>query len=231
MTRVVQSEGNKGSLKWIQRLINDYPNLINEQLSSGIDLSEGENIEWVSPLRSDDYAEYRDSSFVERLGISLERRTLDSFWPKRGPQWDALGRTNNEKIFIVEAKAHIEEIVSSSTQASKSSRLVIEESLRETKTFLGVDQSIDWLGTFYQYTNRLAHLYLLRELNGINAYLVFLYFLNDTEMNGPQSIREWQAATKVLKASIGLRQHPFLRYIIDIFIDVPELKDQYAQRI
>ena len=190
MTRVVQSEGNKGSLKWIQRLINDYPNLINEQLSSGIDLSEGENIEWVSPLRSDDYAEYRDSSFVERLGISLERRTLDSFWPKRGPQWDALGRTNNEKIFIVEAKAHIEEIVSSSTQASKSSRLVIEESLRKTKTFLGVDQSIDWLGTFYQYTNRLAHLYLLRELNGINAYLVFLYFLNDTEMNGPQSIRE-----------------------------------------
>lgn len=231
MTRVVQSEGNKGSLKWIQRLINDYPNLINEQLSSGIDLSEGENIEWVSPLRSDDYAEYRDSSFVERLGISLERRTLDSFWPKRGPQWDALGRTNNEKIFIVEAKAHIEEIVSSSTQASKSSRLVIEESLRETKTFLGVDQSIDWLGTFYQYTNRLAHLYLLRELNGINAYLVFLYFLNDTEMNGPQSIREWQAATKVLKAAIGLRQHPSLRYVIDIFIDVPELKDQYAQRI
>jgi len=228
MTRMAQPEGTKGSLKWTQRLINDHPNLINEQLSSVIDIVEGENIEWFSPLCSDEYAEYRDASFVERLGIMLEQRTLGSFWPKRGPQWDAIARTNNEKIFIVEAKAHIEEIISPSTRASKSSRLLIEESLRETKVFLGVDQSIDWSGTFYQYTNRLAHLYLLRELNSINAYLVFLYFLNDTEMNGPQSIREWQAATKVLKAAIGLKQHPFLRYVIDIFIDVPELKDQHA---
>lgn len=228
MTRVAQPEGTKGSLKWTQRLINDHPNLINEQLSIVIGLSEGENIEWVSPLRSDDYAEYRDSSFVERLGITLEQRTLDSFWPKRGPQWDALGHTNRQKIFIVESKAHIEEIISPSTQASKSSRIVIEESIKETKAFLAVNQTIDWTGTFYQYTNRLAHLYLLRELNGINAYLVFLYFLNDTEMNGSQSIREWQAAAKVLKAAIGLKGHPFLRYVIDIFVDVSELKDQHA---
>ncbi len=32
---------------------------------------------------------------------------------------------------------------------------------------------------FYQYINRLAHLYLLRVLNKIPAYLVFVYFVND----------------------------------------------------
>lgn len=95
----------------------------------------------------------------------------------------------------------------------------------------GPNQWIDWEGTFYQYTNRLAHLYLLRELNGLDAYLVFLYFVNALQMNGSQSIREWQAATKVLKAPIGVGKHPFLRYVINVFIDVSGLKDNQAEWI
>ena len=38
----------------------------------------------------------------------------------------------------------------------------------------------DWSGTFYQYANRLAHLYLLHELNDVDAWLVFVYFVGDS---------------------------------------------------
>ncbi len=89
MTRVVQPKGTKGSLMWVQKLINTHPKLINQKIIEAINLREDEEIMWLSPLEPDEFAEYRDDSFVERLGISLSRRIRQSFWPDRGPQWDA----------------------------------------------------------------------------------------------------------------------------------------------
>lgn len=37
----------------------------------------------------------------------------------------------------------------------------------------------DWLGRLYQSANRLAYLYFLREIGGINAFLVNVYFTDD----------------------------------------------------
>jgi hypothetical protein len=223
MTRIVQPEGTKGSLKWTQKLINDHPSLINDKLASLISLQSGEQIEWVSPLSKDEYAEYRDSTFLKKIGVTLSNRSLESFWPKRGPQWDALAKTNKGKVILVEAKAHIDEIISPPTQASAKSRAKIKASIDETKAYLGVEAGVDWLSTFYQYTNRLAHLYLLRELNGIDCYLVFLCFVNDPEMNGPQTDREWQGALKVINAALGLKRHKLLNYMHDVFIDVKNI--------
>ena len=47
-----------------------------------------------------------------------------------------------------------------------------------------VTSTTDWTKCFYQYANRLAHLYFLKELNGIDAALVFVYFTGDTTING-----------------------------------------------
>ena len=223
MTRVVQPEGTKGSLKWIQRLVNERPELINQQIAQVINLRKDDNINWLSPLSTDKYAEYRDALFIQRLGITLDGRSRASFWPNRGPQWDALGKTDSGKVLLIEAKAHLEEIVSPGTQALEISKRKIISSLEETKVFLKVAPSIDWSVTFYQYANRLAHLYLLRILNGIDGYLVFVYFLNDEEMKGPKTIREWQAAIRVLEAALGLSRHRLSRFILDIFVDVREL--------
>ena len=96
---------------------------------------------------------------------------------------------------------------------------MIIRSLEETKVFLKVRPNIDWSGTFYQYTN----LYLLRILNGIDSYLVFVYFLNDDEVEGPKLVQEWQAGIRVLEAALGLRTHELSRFILEIFIDVREL--------
>jgi len=93
------------------------------------------------------------------------------------------------------------------------------------KKFFGVQAIADWSGQYYQYANRLAHLYLLRELNKIPTYLIFVYFLNDVEVQGPTSRAEWQDMIRVLHTHLGLQEHHKLSaYVLDVFIDVNELK-------
>lgn len=86
MPRIKQSKGTKGSLKWIQLLINNHSDVLNERLIREVGLPGSLRIEWCSPLRSDEFAEYRDNAFLDRLGITLGNRSLSSFWPERGPQ-------------------------------------------------------------------------------------------------------------------------------------------------
>jgi len=97
---------------------------------------------------------------------------------------------------------------------------LIKSSLDETKQALNCKSKTDWSTCFYQYTNRLAFLYLLRQLNGIPAYLVNVYFVNDTEQNGPRSQEEWSGALHLLKKHLGLSRHQLSPYVADIFIRV-----------
>ena len=164
--RAIQPQGTRGSLKWIQVLVNQHADLLDRLVHESCGLASDEVIEWVSPLKDDQYAEYRDASFLRRLGVELGQRPLHEFWPRRGPQWDALGRTDQGAVFLVEAKANIPEFVSSASGAkSPTSIALINDSLKEVQRFLRVDTGIDWTGKLYQYANRIAHLYLLRELN------------------------------------------------------------------
>jgi len=71
-------------------------------------------------------------------------------------------------------KANIPEMVSSGTQAGIRSRRKIENSIDEIKKFLNIDNHINWTGTFYQYTNRIAHLSYLRQKNKIKTNLSLL---------------------------------------------------------
>jgi len=224
MGRFPQSKGAKGSLKWTQVVVNECPELLNRPLREACGLSSDVPISWLSPIHSDDFAEYRDQAFLGRLEVHLEKRSLETFWPSRGPQWDALGRSQNE-LFIVESKAHVSEILSPGTGASAKSKILIEKSLKELQVFLGVSPSVDWSAILYQYTNRLAHLYLLRELNKLPAFLVFLYFVGDQEMGRPLTAREWKSAIQIVRGVLGLKDKNRLsRYVLDVFIDVAEVK-------
>ena len=62
MARFPQTQAKKGSQKWIQKLINDKPEILNSQIWSTLNFSEKEHIQWFSPLKNDDYAEYRDQA-------------------------------------------------------------------------------------------------------------------------------------------------------------------------
>jgi len=149
---------------------------------------------------------------------------LRDFWPTGGPHWDALGRSSKGNIFLVEAKSHIPEMMSTVRAKDNHSLLKIRESLERTKDFLNAKKMVDWSFGFYQYSNRLAHLYLLRELNQLPAYLLFIYFINDSEMNGPNTIDEWKGAIKLLHTYLGIRRHKMQRFTSDIFIDVDKIR-------
>ena len=224
--RAVEKKPARGSLRWIRQALNSHAERLDSEIISACRMQPGIEIEWVSPLELDEYAEYRDASFLDRLRINLEKVPLEEFWPRFGPQWDALGRTEDGQVFLVEAKANIPEVVSPGTGASSISKAQIEKSLSETKKFLGVDPEISWSGKLYQYANRLAHLYLLRELNKIPAWMVFVYFTGDDDVSGPRTVDEWKAALTVAKSVLGLNKRNRLsKYVVEVFIDVKDISN------
>lgn len=222
--RFVEPGNARGSLKWIRRAVNDFPDLLNARMREGFGLKEGASITWTSPLALNEFAEYRDDDFIRLVGAQLPHRPLREFWPVRGPQWDALARVNEGGALLVEAKANIPEIVSPGTGAEGERRALLEKSLAELKSFLDVDPKISWSGKFYQYANRLAHLYFLREVNRQDAYLAFVYFTGDADVEGPATVAEWKAALTVAKGALGVpKRHRLSKYVAEIFIDVSEM--------
>jgi hypothetical protein len=222
MPRYRQSMSKKGSQKWVQKPINEKPELLNLHIIEELHLPENEHIHWLSPLKNDEYAEYTDQECLDLLGVSLQKRPLVDFWPENGPHWDALGKSDSGKLFLVEAKSHISELISSIGAKDENSVRRIRQSLEETKDFLNSNAKVDWSRGFYQYANRLAHLYLLRQ-NDLPAYLVFVYFLNDSAMAGPATIDQWKGAIELLHTYLGITRHKLQKYTADVFIDVTQL--------
>lgn len=221
-----QRSDGKGSLKLLQRLINEKDNqdLINKKLIESLTRLKGRNIEWKSPLKKDDYAEYTDDDFIEILELDPKEINLKDFWPSRGANWDGLATTGKKEIILVEAKANIPELVSSPSGAGKVSIEQISKSLKTTKAYLNKTNDVDWTGKFYQYTNRVAHLYFLRELKGKKAFLVNIYFVGDKSVNGPDSVDEWKGAIEVMNLYLGLNSHKLKKYMTDVFINVADIK-------
>lgn len=212
----------RGSQYWLQQLVNENAELLNQHITASIAPLEGKAIEWLSPLASENFREYRDGAFLKKLGIDLQARPLSEFWPTGGPVWDGLAKTRDGDLLLVEAKSHIPEAVSPPSRASPTSLAKIRSSLDETKGWLNGNRDADWSGIFYQYTNRLAHLYLLRELNHRPAWLVFIYFVGDDEMNGPGTIDEWKGAVLTIETYLGVTRSRLSPYVGHVYLDVRE---------
>jgi hypothetical protein len=180
---------------------------------------------WHSPLESDAFREYRDGAALAKARIAELRHPLNSFWPSRGPVWDAIGTTEDGKPIFVEAKAHIPEAVSPPTKASPTSQTLIRRSLARARHFYAPRAKADWDRYFYQYANRLAHQYFLRELNGVRSTFVFLYFLNAEDMLGPVREEEWHGASRLIHAVLGLPKDLTRHGVFDAFLDARLLKD------
>jgi hypothetical protein len=137
----------RGSQKWIQETVNNHPHLLAEKSDQIVPGP----VQWLSPLASDDYAEYRDEASLELLGIDEPARPLREFWPARGPQWDALGKTSEGAVVLVEAKAHIAELLSGPSQArSSTSSEIIERALLQASSWYGATPRSPWNGPFDQ---------------------------------------------------------------------------------
>ena len=122
----------------------------------------------------------------------------------------------------MEAKAHITEQMIDSSKATENSLRLIEKSLEETKEFLSVKSDISWCKeNYYQYANRIAHLYYLREINKIDAHLLFIYFLNDKSVTKKSETKEdWEEAINEVYKSLKLeRKNKLSDFVHHIFIN------------
>jgi hypothetical protein len=223
-----QQFAKKGSQRWLQMAVNLRPEVLNAPLRSAMRLPAGAGIEWLSPLRHQKFVEYRDGATLDYCKVLL-KRPLHEFWPAGGPVWDGLAKTEGGDLLLVEAKAHIPEIVSGGTRASGARADKIRESLTRARNYFARNAEVDWSATFYQYANRLAHLHFLREDNGVPAHLVFIYFLNAGDVNGPRDRAEWEGAIKVVECYLGIRRTRLQKYVHKLFIDVRDLAGADAE--
>ena len=220
------SETPFGSQRLLQLAVNRRPELLKSALRKSCALGRRESVFWVSPLVSDGYCEYRDNTALFKLGIDKNVTVpLKEFWPARGPVWDALAHTDKGRPILIEAKAHIPESASPGTKASAPSRKLIEASLHATRKYLAPKSKSFWIGTFYQYANRLAYQYYLRNLNQIESSLVFLNFTNAVDMDGPATEEEWRGATRLIHAVLGLPPNLEHFGVYHAYIDTKLLTD------
>ncbi|MCC2677369.1 MAG: hypothetical protein K0R58_4316, partial [Ramlibacter sp.] len=168
-----------GSQRWLQMAVAEFPDLIDAALVASGAIEPGEKVQWRSPIASTCFEEYRDGAALRLLDIErLPRRALQDFWPNGGPVWDALGVSSSGRLLLLEAKAHIAEAASPASRASPASLAKIDRALSQARAYYSPRAIAIWSGPLYQYANRLAFQYLLREVNGLDSRLVFLNFCN-----------------------------------------------------
>lgn len=218
------SFASRGSQRWLQIAINRKPELLLGALHRSGTIGPKSTVKWQSPLEPE-FREYRDGSALEKTGVINLKRPLKDFWPARGPVWDALAVTSEARPLFVEAKAHICEAASPASRASQSSLQLIERSLQQARRFYAPGATATWSNLFYQYANRLAHQYFLREVNRVPSALVFLYFVNADDMLGPTSEEEWRGTVRLIHAVLGLPKDLRPHGVFDAFLDARLLQD------
>jgi hypothetical protein len=141
-------------------------------------------------------------------GIDESVRTAwREFWPTSGnvQNWDAVARLDGTEWILVEAKAHIGELISHCGASEHGGLPKIREALVATKSAMGISPAHEWLSPFYQYANRLAALGFLLT-HGIPARLVCIYFTGDTNAFGkcPRSEAGWRQEIRRVHEHLGL---------------------------
>lgn len=220
----MKTPASKGSQHWLQIAVNDAPDLLDSALRRSGAIERNDTVQWRSPLGADGYREYRDAAAFRQLGISsLPDRSLKEFWPPRGPVWDALGVSGKGVKILVEAKAHIAEAASPPSKASLASLEKIRRSLAEARAWYAPKATAEWSEHLYQYANRLAFHYLLSRVNRIPSRLVFIDFVNASDVGGPDSEASWKGATELMHALLGLPSNLERFGVFHTYVDVRKL--------
>jgi hypothetical protein len=195
-----------------------------------------------------DFEELRESGtellkLRETVGLEFleaedpARLAWEHLWPQSGSvhNWDAVGRAEAGTWILLEAKAHVGELKSHCAATSEKSLGQIRTTLDDTKRELWAEDAGDWTKDYYQYCNRLALLHFLLK-HGVDARLVFVYFLGDREDLGragrkcPASEAGWSEALEAQDRHVGVpSSSPILRRIHSVF--VPAYSANLAEEI
>jgi len=134
---------------WLRFVVNERTQQLNSVVAEVFGWSRHDDVRWLSPIKDDDFAEYYDQEFLDRLGLSKLRVPLREFWPRGGPRWDRLAKTESGKVILIEAKAYIEEMVDFRSKASPASLEQIKRSLEKAKSACRVAVDAPWDAPFY----------------------------------------------------------------------------------
>ncbi len=193
--------------------------------------------QWLSPLVDDQYKEYSDEGFMDKIGLKdCANQLVGQFWPKRGPVWDGLAKMDDDTILLFEAKAHISELFGIGMKArAKESRELALNALKTTADYIGANyDERAWTDSMYQTANRLAHLYFLNQKIRVKAKLVYLIFLDDDTVPSNGETKEvWEMAIKVaerfilklpFKKKVEDGRDSWKEWVVHLFLSVNDLK-------
>ena len=219
-------QAKRGSQRQIQFLVNSRQEEFSKQILGLLSLPPlvEAKVQWVSPLAEYGFNEYQDAEFLEKLELNQHSPRLKDFWPPGGPCWDAPGVVrgiNPQGAVLIEAKSHFSEM-QSTCRGRGTSRQKIEKSLALTARSLGVEMNSSWTDQYYQIANRYAHLYFLREVAEVRAWLVNVYFINDQSIEHvqppPRSADEWHEELRRVRERMGLGTKP-VPITADLFME------------
>lgn len=201
-----------------------WPEALDNAILSAIGAEEGP-LDWLYPRDP-------DAAGTEPEGLRFIPEVSEAWreaWPQRGSQqcWDGVASTVNPagttSWVLMEAKANEPEFAGGPCGATLRSpaRSLIERTLGRTKSLLGVHRDVSWLGSYYQYANRLAALHVLTS-QGIQAHLVYVYFVGEVFPDGracPQDEARWRQLMRARDLTLGLpTQHALSPFIHSIFL-------------
>lgn len=92
----------------MQFFVNDQPETLNSAIRQAAGIAPSIEIHWRSPLADDEFAEYFDQSFLDRLPIVPPKKRLLDFWPSGGPHWDGVSRAR-EVVILLASRSEMEE--------------------------------------------------------------------------------------------------------------------------
>jgi hypothetical protein len=191
----------------------------------------GQEIDWLdfqfsSGPRWHD-AEWKGLHFLPKNNAA--RMKFSTTWPQTGnvQNWDAVGRiriNDKREWLLVEAKAHLEELISSCGAKPGTNRRKIEQVFKDVKQCLGVPMAADWMQPYYQFCNRIAALHTLDSCR-VPSRLLFIYFIGDwiekSSRKCPRTESDWRPAINRQAKHVMLPcKHALSSRIHKLFLDV-----------
>lgn len=188
--------------------------------------------ESIGNVKKEDVFEWYDFLFGEKgiasdselKGLSFleNRKNLDGYvsgW-KTKQSWDAVFKLD-DVIYLVEAKAHIDELSDNKPHGGESTEEIkgfICKNLEKLNISINEDEC---LGKYYQLANRLATAAFLKN-NGIDSRCIYIYFINGYEK--PNEIKNASAEMFIdeinqEKDVLGLEGDHLEDLLYHVFID------------
>ncbi len=217
-----QGRAFAGSQLQVQIYVSRRQAELSQAVAATVGLPANARLIWVAPLEEQRFAEPMDEEFLRVLGLGRFAPDLARFWPKSGPRWDALARVEvgSELVGVVlaEGKSYPLEMSGPGCQAvdQKSLRQIREAVASAQRWFEVDDPPTDWLGRWYQYANRLSHLYFLREIVGVDAWLANLCFVNDRSAT-PTHECDWVTWLREVRIELGFALD--IPWTADVFLE------------